>query len=46
VYQFNLKDRAIYLGKYGPSVTDEIKAEVEKVKNDIINDKGDLLILF
>jgi basic membrane protein A len=46
VYQFNLKDHAIYLGKYGPSVTDEIKTEVEKVKNDIINGKGDILLLY
>jgi basic membrane lipoprotein Med (substrate-binding protein (PBP1-ABC) superfamily) len=46
VYKFNLNDKAIYLGRYGPSVTSEIKAEVERVENEIRNGKGDLLILY
>jgi basic membrane protein A len=45
IYQFGLTDEAIFLGRYGPSVTEEMKAEVEKVRQDIKNGKGDLLIL-
>jgi basic membrane protein A len=45
VYRFGLAEGAIYAGKYGPSVTDAMTAELEKVKNDFINGKGDLLII-
>jgi basic membrane protein A len=45
VYEFGLSDDAIYLGKYGPSVTGAIQTEVEKVKQEIKDGKGDLLIL-
>jgi basic membrane protein A len=45
IYGFGLAEGAVYLGKYGSSVTAEMKAEVEKVKQEIIDGKGDLLIL-
>jgi basic membrane protein A len=45
VYRFGLKEDVMFMGKYGPSVTDAMKAEVEKVKKDISEGRGDLLIL-
>jgi basic membrane protein A len=45
IYKFGLAEGAVYLGRYGSIATAEMKAEVEKVKQDIIDGKGDLLIL-
>jgi basic membrane protein A len=45
VYRFGLKEDVMFMGKYGPSATSAMKAEVEKVRQDIIDGKGDLLIL-
>jgi basic membrane protein A len=45
VYKFGLAEGAVYLGKYGSIATAEMKAEVERVKQEIVSGKGDLLIL-
>lgn len=36
VYAFGIKDGVMFLGTYGPSVTEEMKAEVEKIKAEIV----------
>ena len=44
-YYFGLEDGVMSVGDYGPSVTDEMKAEVEKVKAEIIAGEAELIIL-
>jgi basic membrane protein A len=45
VYKFGLQEGVTSVGRYGKMVTDPMKAEVEKARKDIIDGKGDLLIL-
>lgn len=39
IYQFGLKDKVQYVGKYGNKVTGEVKDEVSKATEDIISGK-------
>jgi basic membrane protein A len=45
LYKYGLKEGVMSVGRYGPAVTPEMKAEVEKVKQDIVDGKAELTIL-
>jgi basic membrane protein A len=45
VYKFGLKEGVMDVGRFGPSVTDEMKAEVAKVRKELENGTAELLIL-
>ena len=42
-FAFGIKDGVMSLGKFGPSVTDEMKAEVAKVQQEIIDGKYEIV---
>jgi basic membrane lipoprotein Med (substrate-binding protein (PBP1-ABC) superfamily) len=43
IFAFGIKDGVMFLGKFGPSVTDEMKAEVAKVQQEIVDGKYDIV---
>lgn len=43
VYMFGIKDGVMSVGEYGPMVTDEMKAEVEKVQQEIVDGTAPLM---
>lgn len=45
VYKFGLEDGVMSMGKMGPAVTPEMLTEMEKVQQEIIDGKAELLIL-
>jgi basic membrane protein A len=45
IYGFGLADNVMSMGRYGPSVTPEMEAEVEKIKKEIIDGTYELEIL-
>ncbi|MDR2258991.1 MAG: BMP family protein [Treponema sp.] len=45
VYKFGLKEGVMDVGRFGPSVTDEMKAEVAKMRKEIEDGTAELLIL-
>ncbi|MEL7608269.1 MAG: BMP family protein [Bacillota bacterium] len=42
-FAFGIKDGVMSVGKFGPSVTDEMKAEVAKVQQEIVDGKYELV---